>query len=198
MKHLFFMPVLFALMLGGCATVQISADYDPQGDFTGLQSFAWMHEKQPVTGNAFLDNDVLNKRIRRAVDEQLISQGLQEVPKPEADFLLRYHVTIKDKTDITTFGSYDGYMWNRPYSRAAGPGLYYHSPHAQTQTFTTHYQEGTLVVDVIQPEADQLALIWRGTAQAEVKPSLSPEKRETRLRKAVDDMFAYFPPPTKS
>ncbi len=199
MRYSILLSLVIAVTVSGCSTIKISADYDPQGDFSNLRSYAWMHDEQPKTGNTFLDSQVLDTRIRRAVDDQLLSQGFRKASDDEdADFLLRYHVTIEDKTDITTFGNYDGYMWHRPYAYATGPGAYYHSPYAQTQTVVTQYQEGTLVVDIIQPEDEQLVLIWRGTAQAEVKQTAGPEQREKRIRKAVGDMFSYFPPSKKS
>jgi hypothetical protein len=52
---------------------------------------------------------------------------------------------------------------------------------------------GTLVIDATANGT----VIWRGAAQAEVKPDSSKEKRESTVRDAVRDMLRQFPPKQK-
>ncbi len=52
------------------------------------------------------------------------------------------------------------------------------------------YLAGTLVIDLVDDAEDQL--IWRATASATVSPD--PKKNRGTVRKALEKMFADFPP----
>ena len=54
------------------------------------------------------------------------------------------------------------------------------------------YEEGTLILDIVDPKNKQL--IWRGSAQDEVHFKSSPEKDQTQLNEAVRMMLQTFPP----
>jgi hypothetical protein len=53
-------------------------------------------------------------------------------------------------------------------------------------------QEGSLVLDVLDPGAGKL--IWRGVAQARISLTASPDVREKRLNLAVRQLMKDFPP----
>ena len=54
------------------------------------------------------------------------------------------------------------------------------------------YEEGTLILDIIDPETS--ALIWRGYAQAHVDLLSSQEEKTERICQAVRMMLELFPP----
>ena len=60
------------------------------------------------------------------------------------------------------------------------------------QTYVRDYDEGTLLIDVIDPATMQL--LWRGSGTGVVDPQASPEKREQRINEAVEQILADFPP----
>ena len=37
-------------------------------------------------------------------------------------------------------------------------------------------------------------MVWRGAAQAEIKPDLTVEKRRQLIREAVRELFSRYPP----
>jgi hypothetical protein len=49
-----------------------------------------------------------------------------------------------------------------------------------------------LIVDIVDMRSRQL--VWRGTAEARVDESADPERRDARVREAVEKLFAEFPP----
>jgi Domain of unknown function (DUF4136) len=57
-----------------------------------------------------------------------------------------------------------------------------------TQWWTRTYEEGTLIIDLI--DAHSKKLIWRAYASSEVKTPVTEEK----IRKAVDKAFTKYPP----
>jgi hypothetical protein len=57
---------------------------------------------------------------------------------------------------------------------------------------TRTYDEGTLLIDVLEPGSQRL--LWRGVGRAEVHRISDPAKREERLREAVAKILERFPP----
>ena len=59
-------------------------------------------------------------------------------------------------------------------------------------TTTVAFNEGTLLISLVEPESRQL--IWRASAETEVHTERSPERRRSRINSAVRDMFRGYPP----
>jgi hypothetical protein len=68
MKKSIFVPFLLGIMLVGCSSVRVVRDYDRSTEFGHLNTYAWQHATQPETGNPRLDNDLIDARIRNAVN----------------------------------------------------------------------------------------------------------------------------------
>ena len=59
-------------------------------------------------------------------------------------------------------------------------------------TFVIEYSEGTMVVDVFEPESRRLH--WRGSVQGELHEEEDWVKRRKRLQRAMRDLLKRFPP----
>ena len=57
---------------------------------------------------------------------------------------------------------------------------------------TTAYEQGTLVIDLVDRRTKKL--VWRGTAQAALSETPSKAEREATIDEAVKKMFEKFPP----
>lgn len=171
-------PFLWA---SGCSSISVKQDYDREADFSALKTYDWMQTPPAATGDvkaALERNSLLDKRVRSGVDAQLSAKGYQkETAGP--DFYVIYHTGIEDKVNVTDWGY--GY---------AGYGRY--GMGAVHSVDVYEYQEGTLIVDVIDAKTKQL--IWRGFATGTVDPDADAEKREKKLNEAITKMMAQFPP----
>jgi hypothetical protein len=168
-------------VLVGCSTFQINSDYDPDADFAGLQSYAWAPAETESAKDPRVQNDLLEGRVHESVDAELSEKGYRlaaEGKKP--DFWVTYHAGVESKVDVTTVQQV--YPYYRGYSHWGG----------YSETYVTNYDEGTLILDVIETKTEKL--IWRGSAQARVNDSSSPEKRSERIRAAVKAILERFPP----
>ncbi len=79
----------------------------------------------------------------------------------------------------------------------AGPRLHPVAPwggYAQTDTYVDEYEEGSLLLDMIEAETGQL--MWRGSARAVISSKLTQEKRTQRINEAIGKLLASFPPPS--
>jgi hypothetical protein len=166
-----------------CSGVRVTTDYDPSADFSDVSSYAWLDERSGVQGDRPDVSSLLDRRVRSAVDAELQSKGLSRVDPSAAKVLVTYHLGVESKLDVNTINS--GYGYGR-YGRYGG---------ISTTTTVSEYQEGTLLIDVVEPESKQL--VWRGSGQARLREYATPEQREQRISEAVKQILEDFPPGAK-
>ena len=176
--------VLGLLAAGGCSGLKVLSDYDPGVDFAAVKTYAWHVDPTPNPPGAPMADDLLMQRVVRAVDDRLAAKGLRLVSRQDADVLVTYYVSIEQKLRVDTFDYGYGYGWYGGYGRGTA-GVY-------RDTRVEQYEEGTLLLDLIDPESMQL--IWRGSATGRIRNDSTPEQREQRVREAVDAILARFPP----
>ncbi|WP_350609356.1 DUF4136 domain-containing protein, partial [Pseudoalteromonas sp. 41-MNA-CIBAN-0057] len=54
------------------------------------------------------------------------------------------------------------------------------------------YEVGTLVIDIIDRESNQL--IWRGAKDGRLKKKQTPSQREAAIKETVANILSNFPP----
>ncbi len=167
----------------GCSGIHVTTDFDPSANFSDAKSYAWFDERSGVQGDRADVTSLLDRRVRSAVDAELQAKGLARVDKSAAKLFVTYHLGVESKLDIDTINS--GYGYGR-YGRYGG---------IATTTTVREYQEGTLLIDLVDPSSKQL--IWRGAGQARLREYSSPEEREQRVGEAVKAILADFPPGSK-
>ncbi len=172
--------LVVAAVAVSCTPFRVAYDFDPSADFGALRSYAWLPGLQPPTGDPRVDNSIVDSRIRAAVDTRLAAMGYAKDFPERADFLVAYHAAVAEKIDVETIDRYYG-----PGPRWAGVVV--------TDTVVTEYEEGTLLLDVV--DRGSRKLLWRGSVQARLDRQASPAERSGRVQVAVDEMLARFPPP---
>ena len=75
------------LLIAGCAPISVNVDYDPKADFSGYRSWGWLSEPA-ATGNTRADDPALHRRIRAAIEAQLVSQGYVSADDPQLRFAI--------------------------------------------------------------------------------------------------------------
>jgi hypothetical protein len=169
-------------VLSGCApAIRVTQDWDPGAKLDGLRTWAWQEGFPRPTGDPRLDSDLLNARIKAAIESGLAEKGFTPAAGEKADFSVAYHVALTQKLDAHT--TYSGYG---PYRGGGG------APGGAPTTVVNQYEMGTLLVDFIDPSTKRV--IWRGTAQSRVNESRDPEERQALLRAAVERLLTQFPP----
>ena len=136
--------------LTGCQSISVSTDWDTSRDFSGYQSYAWLPEppNEPPE-SARLHNALIDSRVRKAVNSQLAAKGFRYSSIEGADLLFTYYLGLESKIDVNTIYTSYGYGYRG----------WYGAPQAQTRV--TQHEEGTLMLDVLEPHS--MSLLWRGT-----------------------------------
>ena len=172
--------LLVVVLLGSCAPISVTVDYDDRVDFSGFRTWGWQPEPQ-ATGNPRVDNPLLHQRVRRAIEAQLESQGF--VPAADPQMRVGYHLSIARKLNVRTV--------NSPYGVRHTDGRNT-VIRAETSTYVTEYERGTLVVDIV--DAARNALVWRGAGARRLRSEPTSEQMEQSVRQAVAEILTDFPP----
>ena len=179
MGYAIVLPALLSfIILSSCTTVSVSSDYDQSASFDKLKTYAWMTTKGEPE-NTRVTNSLVMSRIHDAVDNQLESKGYQKAPS-NPDFFVAYHASVDEKTQIHSIPYYGG-----------GVGVYGFGA-AHTNVYQTRYEEGTLIIDILNSERKKL--IWRGIAKGTVDRQDHPEAKTKRINDAVKKVLDQFPP----
>jgi hypothetical protein len=165
-------------VLEACAPViDVRTDYDTAADFSRLRTYRWLQTPSNAPRDPRIDNDLLQSRVRVAVNDALHAKGYTEASE-NPDFRVTYHVMLRDKLDVQSFPLYYGY------GLGSWPGA--------SDVRLSQYEEGTLMLDVIDSASNEL--VWRGAAQARIDPNRSPQERTELINSAVRKMLDRFPP----
>ncbi len=170
-----------------CTTIDVKTDFDPSADFTRFHTFAFAGLTD-ITKTGLLDNSLTRKRIETAVSRELTKKGLREVKMDERpDILVHYWLGTKDKQRVQgTSGPSGGY-----YGRGGG---YYGGGYgwgASYSNVTTYeYTEGTLILDLVEPEKKELQ--WRAIMVA-ILEDTAQENIELG-NQAIIKAFEHYPP----
>jgi hypothetical protein len=175
--------VALAVSLGACSGLSTNFDFDPQANFTGYQTWAWM-EMQP---NSQL-TDLQRSRVRSSIESALTAKGMSLV-RGQPSFWVGYQVILDEQVSYNTVNSYYGGGWG--YRGWYGPS--YGMTMGSSQTTETRVQVGTLIIDIF--DAGTKELVWRGTGESKIQEVRDPQERQARLDQAVAKIMEKFPPP---
>ncbi len=178
--------VAFVVTAGGCATITLRFDHDPNTDFAAYKTYGWLGEAQSLTGNPRIDDPALNARVRHEVDRRLGAKGFVRSRTGTPDFLVTWRAAIRRKLEYSKLAIGYDYVpaWGRDRMTGASVG--------DRGTYVREHELGTLVIDIV--DARQNRLVWWGAAQAEIDIEDSRGTKKARLNKAVGRILKRFPP----
>ena len=161
-----------------CSSVSVSSDYDQATKFDKLQTYAWMTGSEEKPGGR-PTNTIAMARFHTAIERELDKKGYRKTTE-RPDFLVAYHTSIDEKTLVHSVPNY-----------GPGPG-FYHAGVGYQDVYQTQYEEGTLIIDIVDPRTKNL--LWRGIAKAAVDSLDDPEKKTQQTNEAVQKILEKFPP----
>ena len=174
--------LLAAVVLNACGAIPVSTDFDPEWHVPASPVYAWM-SRPTHNADPMVDNDLVEARIHRAVDEQLAAKGFSEASaQSQANVLVTYHIGEEERLDINTFHSHYGYY---PCWGCWGPGF-------DSDVWVSQYTQGKLVIDMV--DAQTKKLVWRGVSERRLPTFKTPQERDAYMRETVTAIFKKFTP----
>jgi hypothetical protein len=168
-----------ALAAGACATVSVTTDFDRAADFSRYRTFTLAGGNLQINGLSDNGNTLVKDRIQNALRATLTAKGLVET-STAPDLFVGYLAGARSRTEIEGMPPYAPDMGPYWYGGWWGPGY--------AEWWTRTYEEGTLVVDLVDASSHKLA--WRAYARSEIKPPVSEQK----VRDVVESAFKGYPP----
>ena len=159
---------------------KVRTDYDHAANFEKYKTYKWV-----TVNNTEQVNQLVDQRIRSAIDAQLAKEGFTK-SEDNPDLLVDYQASITKQTQLTTINNGGGGPgWGM------GPRWGYGWGNSGISTTTSSsIPIGTLAIDLMDPQQKQL--VFRGVATDTL--SDKPEKNTGKIDKAVTKIFAKYPP----
>ena len=166
-----------ALVLAACNPVQVRTETAPGADLRSRPTFHLLRPRmrrdmQLSSNDPMLVNSITYRRIRGEISHALEQRGYQ-YSEDNAAMDVAYYATSQRRLDVRTWDY--GYGWRRFWPRQ--------------RTEVDEYQEGTVIIDVVDPATHEL--LWRGQGRSQV--SDDPERYASQLENTVDKIIAKFP-----
>jgi hypothetical protein len=177
-----FLVIFILIFLQACSGITVSQDYEQGYDFSTLKTFSWKANDNNEYG--LEDNDLVDNRIREAIESQLSAKSFTRVDTGKPDFYVSYHVTIEQKVSSSNVSG--GVSIGRS-SRGR-----YGSIGMGTGSAPRVYDQGTLLIDFTGSANDKL--IWRGISTQSVSDHLEPGESKVIINETVEKILQQFPP----
>jgi hypothetical protein len=178
------LPISFiALIVSACSGIPVSQDFEQGFDFSGLKTFAWDANEDNQWGLAD-NNELIDRRIIAAIENSLKARQFNQVDAAKADFLVLYNVQVEQRVSSSNVSGGIS-MGRSSRGRYGSIGI---STGSQVRT----YEQGTLLIDVIDVASDKL--VWRGTSSQALQDLSDPQRLTDHINATVAAVLAQFPP----
>jgi len=174
---------ILIFVMVGCSSLKVATDFDPTQDFSSYKTYRWATTKEVNPNDALAQNPLIKKRIVAGIDAALGQKGFVLAgDDAEPDFVVMTHAGLKEKMNVTQTGGYRGYGWYDPWWGPYGG-----------HTNVSYYEEGSLVIDIVDWKEKELS--WRGVGTGIVGEGPSDkEEAQEEINLIVAKILADFPP----
>jgi hypothetical protein len=177
------LAVAALLTAAGCADTQrqVRSDYDRTANFSGFRTYDMM----PGAGRSPTGGDystLVAQRIETAIHREMTARGYVRDANP--DLLVNFQVTVENVQKVSTVPTAGPPAYSYRY------GAYRGWPTYSYETWVREYDEGTLLIDLVDARRQQL--VWEGAGTGRVtKEKL--DNIEATVNAAVAAIFERYP-----
>ncbi len=167
-----------ALAAAGCSSVKTHVDTGP----ITARTFSFLNTgpKEPPSGAD--KRAQVYTMINEAIIKNLAAKGVINVPNG-GDITVAYLVIAGNNVTTTSLNDYFGYT-----DDATKLVDKVHTEQAVKSGERNYFEEGTLVIDIINPKT--MKLLKRTTSQSPILRNAAPEIRQARLQSVVDQALS--------
>lgn len=174
MKKYFFLLLASAgLGLTSCSPFQVKSDYAATADFNSYKTYKLRIDDLKM-------NDIDKDRVLNELSRQLQSKGLSSGDNP--DLIVNVKANHKKITDIENNRS-GMYGWGGPFGWGIGVN----------RTWSSNYNEGALIIDLIDTKTQKL--VWQGVGSGISVDS--PKAKQNQIPEIMAEIMADYPPNRK-
>jgi hypothetical protein len=174
MQKKYFIWLLAATLgLSSCSPFQVKSDYAATANFNNYRTYKLRIDDLNL-------NDIDKDRVLNEVSKQLQMEGLKVSDNP--DLIVNLKANHKKIQDVqgSPYGMYGGFGYG-----GFGFGM--------SRSFSSTYNEGSLVVDLIDAKSQKL--VWQGVGSGISVDS--PRSKQQQIPEIVAEIMANYPPGMK-
>jgi hypothetical protein len=142
----FLIIIIATILCVSCtSTVLVNSNSDPGVSFSTYKTYNWdnpLNKAADKSYNPLVNNSLVNNQIKESIREQLDVRSYV-LNEKNPDLLINFHTMVENRSEITSYPN-NYYFWWR------------------NDIHSVNYKEGTLIIDLIDAESDQL--VWQGYA----------------------------------
>lgn len=166
-----------------CAAAQpkIRSDYDTSANFSQYRTYGIM----PGAGRSPTGGDystLIAQRIEAAVSREMEARGYTRSATP--DLLVNFSVTVQNIQKVSSVPTAGPPAYNYRYGAYRGWSSYSY------ETWVREYEEGTLLIDIV--DAGRQQLVWEAAGTGRVTQE-KLDNIETTISNAVARLFTQYP-----
>ena len=150
-------------------------NYDRGTSFASFKTYQWVDFPGRVP------DELIDRDIKRSIDEQLAQKGLTKVEK-DADLYVGYQSVIDMQKGINLSA----------WGTRGGPGEWGGFDNGTVTGQTSTIPVGMLLVDLYDPAKKRP--IWRGDAAKTIDLKKDPDRNYKNLQKTMAKLFKNYPP----
>ena len=171
------------VLAAACAAAQpkIRSDYDSSANFSQYRTYGIM----PGAGRSPTGGDystLIAQRIEAAVSREMEARGYTRSATP--DLLVNFSVTVQNIQKVSSVPTAGPPAYNYRY------GAYRGWPTYSYETWVREYEEGTLLIDIV--DASRQQLVWEAAGTGRITQE-KLDNIETTISTAVARLFTQYP-----
>lgn len=166
-KYLFLILASATLSLSSCSPFQVRSDYAETANFNTYKTYKLRIDDLKM-------NDIDKDRVLNEISKQLKTKGLTVDENP--DLIVNVKAQHKKVTDIQSSLGMWGWGWGWPWG--------------MNRVWTHNYNQGGLVIDIIDAKTNKL--VWQGIGDGILVDS--PRSKQRQIPNIVAEIMANYPP----
>ena len=176
---------VFSLSLISCSSVKYSTDFDPTQDFSKYKTYRFANPSEVDPDDLLTQYPLIKKRVMAAIEQDFAAKGFKESEEGDPDFVVVLTAGSKERMQVTNTGGYGYGGWYG--------GYYGYGPGYGGSTYVSYYDEGTLIIDIVDWQEKELS--FRGAATGTLsKKEKTPEESQADIDELVKNILSKFPP----
>lgn len=173
----------FAFCAACTSGPEVRTDADPGVDLSSYKTFAFFEE---LATDKSSYSTMITSRLKDATRRELKRRGYEEATE-NPQLLVNFSTNVESRTDVQSTPGSAGFYGYRAGMYGAWGGY-------PADVYTTHYKEGTLVIDLV--DAAKKQLVWQAVAQGRLSEK-AIENPTASIDALVEEMFTKYPVPAR-
>ncbi|MFT5700172.1 MAG: hypothetical protein ACI8ZB_003043 [Desulforhopalus sp.] len=180
----FIYSCIMMLALSGCGGVDVQTEVGKSGDMAKLVTYSWLETGDTPLEGVRVRRPEVDQLVKASVEKYFHEKGYEKVAGNQPDFLVSWVGAVEQKIKVESINHfYSSYGY--------GPVAASMPVESKKGDRVREYEEGTILLDVLDPESH--TMLWRGSGTARLLQGMKEEEAALYVNKLVKNILKTFP-----